>query len=61
MPDDNTDLNATTGAHGLLAKLGGGTINFLEPMGLGLRQRVGQVPVIASIPELTPTFPIQPP
>lgn len=29
-PDDNTDLNATTGAHGLLRKLDGVTTNFLR-------------------------------
>ena len=33
VPDDNTDLNATTGHHGLLAKLGGGTTNFLRADG----------------------------
>lgn len=32
-PDDNTDLNATTSAHGLLLKLGGGTTNFLRADG----------------------------
>jgi hypothetical protein len=32
-PDDNTDLNATTGRHGLLPKLGGGTSNFLRADG----------------------------
>ena len=32
-PDDNTDLNATTSAHGLLPKLGGGTTNFLRADG----------------------------
>lgn len=32
-PDDNTDLNATTSAHGLLPKLGGGTSNFLRADG----------------------------
>jgi hypothetical protein len=32
-PDDNTDLNATTGAHGLLPKLGGGTTNYLRADG----------------------------
>lgn len=32
-PDDNTDLNATTGLHGLLPKLGGGTTNFLRADG----------------------------
>jgi hypothetical protein len=32
-PDDNTDLNATTGAHGLLPKLGGGTTDFLRADG----------------------------
>lgn len=32
-PDDNTDLNATTGQHGLLPKLGGGTTNFLRADG----------------------------
>lgn len=32
-PDDNTDLNATTLAHGLLPKLGGGTTNFLRADG----------------------------
>jgi len=41
-PDDNTDLNASTSAHGLLPKLGGGTTNYLradgnwaEPPGAG--------------------------
>src|SRR5574339_445823 len=32
-PDDNTDLNATTGLHGLLPKLGGGSVNFLRADG----------------------------
>jgi len=32
-PDDNTDLDATTGHHGLLPKLGGGTSNFLRADG----------------------------
>ncbi len=32
-PDDNTDLNATTGHHGLLPKLAGGTSNFLRADG----------------------------
>lgn len=32
-PDDNTDLNATTSAHGLLPKLGGGTLNYLRADG----------------------------
>jgi hypothetical protein len=32
-PDDNTDLNATTGRHGLLPKLGGGTTNYLRSDG----------------------------
>jgi hypothetical protein len=32
-PDDNTDLNATTSAHGLLSKLPGGTTNFLRADG----------------------------
>jgi hypothetical protein len=32
-PDDNTDLDSTTGAHGLLPKLGGGTTNFLRADG----------------------------
>lgn len=32
-PDDNTDLDATTSAHGLLPKLGGGTTNFLRADG----------------------------
>ena len=32
-PDDNTDLDATTGVHGLLRKLGGGTTNFLRADG----------------------------
>jgi len=31
--DDNTDLNATTGHHGLLPKLGGGTSNYLRADG----------------------------
>ena len=41
-PDDNTDLNATTGVHGLLPKLGSRTTNYLradgtwaEPAGTG--------------------------
>ncbi len=32
-PDDNTDLNASTTAHGLLRKLTGGTTNFLREDG----------------------------
>lgn len=32
-PDDNTDLDATTSAHGLLPKLGGGSTNFLRADG----------------------------
>ena len=32
-PDDNTDLDATTSAHGLLPKLGGGTTNYLRADG----------------------------
>lgn len=32
-PDNNTDLDATTSAHGLLPKLGGGTVNFLRADG----------------------------
>ena len=32
-PDNNTDLDATTSAHGLLPKLGGGTTNFLRADG----------------------------
>ncbi len=32
-PDDNTDLNASVSAHGLLPKLGGGTTNFLRADG----------------------------
>jgi hypothetical protein len=32
-PEDNTDLNATISAHGLLPKLGGGTTNFLRADG----------------------------
>jgi len=32
-PDDNTDLDATTSAHGLLPKLGGGTADFLRADG----------------------------
>jgi len=32
-PDDNTDLNATVSAHGLLPKLGGGTTNYLRADG----------------------------
>lgn len=42
-PDDNLLLNATTAKHGLLPKLGGGTVNFLRadgawgtPEGLGV-------------------------
>lgn len=33
VPDDNTDLNASTSKHGLLPKLGGGTSNFLRADG----------------------------
>jgi len=33
-PEDNTDLNATTGHHGLLPKLGGGTTNYLRADGV---------------------------
>lgn len=33
-PDDNTDLNATALKHGLLHKLGGGTINYLRADGI---------------------------
>lgn len=33
IPDDNTDLNATTTYHGLLPKLGGGTTDFLRADG----------------------------
>lgn len=33
LPDDNTDLNASTARHGLLPKLGGGTTNFLRADG----------------------------
>jgi len=32
-PDDNTDLNASTSKHGLLLKLGGGTVNYLRADG----------------------------
>lgn len=32
-PDDNTDLNSTVSAHGLLPKLGGGTVNYLRADG----------------------------
>lgn len=32
-PDDNTDLNTTTSAHGLCPKLGGGTTNYLRADG----------------------------
>jgi len=32
-PDDNTDLDATTGHHGLLKKLSGGTTDFLRADG----------------------------
>lgn len=32
-PDDNTDLNSTTSAHGLCPKLGGGTTNYLRADG----------------------------
>jgi len=32
-PDDNTDLDSTTGKHGLLPKLGGGTTDFLRADG----------------------------
>jgi len=32
-PDDNTDLDATTGQHGLLPKLGGGSTNYLRADG----------------------------
>lgn len=33
VPDDNTDLDATTGRHGLLPKLGGGSTNFFRADG----------------------------
>jgi hypothetical protein len=33
-PDDNTDLDATTGHHGLLPKLYGGTVRFLRADGV---------------------------
>lgn len=33
IPDDNTDLDASTAKHGLLKKLGGGTTNFLRADG----------------------------
>lgn len=33
VPDDNTDLDATTSRHGLLPKLGGGTTNYLRADG----------------------------
>jgi hypothetical protein len=33
IPDDNTDLNASTSAHGLLPKLAGGTTSFLRADG----------------------------
>ena len=32
-PDDNTDLNASTSKHGLLPKLGGGTVNYFRADG----------------------------
>jgi len=32
-PDDNTDLDATVAAHGLLPKLGGGVVNYLRADG----------------------------
>jgi hypothetical protein len=32
-PDDNTDLDSTTTEHGLLPKLGGGTVNYLRADG----------------------------
>lgn len=40
-PDDNTDLNATTVKHGLLMKLGGGTVNFLRADGTWSAQAPG--------------------
>lgn len=43
-PEDNTDLNATTGAHGLLPKLGGGTSNFLRADGTWAAPPSGSVP-----------------
>jgi len=33
VPDDNTDLDANTSRHGLLPKLGGGSVNFLRADG----------------------------
>jgi len=49
--DDNTDLNASTAAHGLLPKLGGGTANYLRadgswspPGGTGDMKADGTVP-----------------
>jgi hypothetical protein len=44
-PDDNTDLNATTGRHGLLPKLGGGTTNFLRADGTWSAPFAPPVPV----------------
>jgi hypothetical protein len=62
-PDDNTDRNATTGQHGLLPKLGGGTTNYLradgtwaEPPGGGTDPDAIHTNVageIASIPAVT--------
>ena len=45
--DDNTDLDATTSAHGLLFKLGGGTTNFLRADG---SWAAPGVPVVDSFP-----------
>ena len=44
-PDDNTDLNATVSAHGLLPKLGGGTTNFLRADGTWAAPAGGSSPL----------------
>lgn len=44
LPDDNTDLDATTSYHGLLPKLGGGTTNFLRADGTWAAPSGGATP-----------------
>jgi len=46
--DDNTDLNSTTSAHGLLPKLGGGSTNFLRADGTWAAPSTGGNPEFGS-------------
>lgn len=47
-PDDNTDLNASTSAHGLLPKLPGGSTNFLREDGAWSSPGAASVPAVIS-------------